>query len=469
MVPLALLDSINSKNVMTKALAFTIFFIIAGKLFLPEVRAQGIAAIDGRDEDLVFIQGKGLQSGLGWSIRALRVGAIRDGVPLIIPAQIDERDPEGNWVYTQGHEASEDIDKGLLDANDELVFMAADCGGKGDAWDLWPRAVSIDLITVTDPLGSEQCYAYLLRYARAQEAAPISGEVDYIHFDPETDTAEGIRYIVGFTRASKISYRTYVIKQGAGGSGKDILDRFKIRLQLSALWGSINVTIDESDMIDRMTGWVDGPVRVLRKAEHSLRLLLGLGTLKVVGQSSFFPTYFEFLSQMTFPFELDSVLTEANFIATTDFNNNAIGMTFWSDTNQQGVRVDGIWSEEEKRLDLGPFDWIVLSGPQGAWMNRLTYLNDIPFSKNLYYRDDAEGDYGPEDEPGAIGDSGFNLGEIHKARKGVYRYITHIYAPIGYRPGDEAKYLNMVDNPLQSSVTPIPRLPGSEVRKPDSQ
>jgi hypothetical protein len=439
---------------MRKALILS-FIIIAGVLS-HESYPKGALRSDPRNEDLILIQGDALESALGWPIGSLRVGAIRDGKAVIIPSQIDERNPEGRWVYTGGPEASYDADEGLLDANDELVFMAADCGAEGDAWGLWPDAEAIDLITIIDPITEDKRYAYLLRYADALSAPPIAGSVDYVRFDPKSDTIEGVRYIAGFPETPKVSYSTYIIKKEAGGSGEDLLDRSKMRLRFSALWGAIRITIDESDMMSRLTGWIDGPVRVMRKAKHSVKLFLGLGTPEVVGETSFFATNFQFFSRLEIPFELGYVLTEASIVIASDFNKNAVGMTFWSEANREGVPVDGAWSEAEGKLDFGPSNWALLSGPQGAWMIRVAYVSDIPFTKNLYYKDDAKGDYKPDDEPGAIGATGYNLGNIHRIPKGVYEFIIHIYAPLGYRPGDEVKYLRMVDTPLLSSVASIP-------------
>lgn len=436
---------------------------VAGATATPPAQPAIGSAEDPRNEDMIFINGDKMPVALGQPVATIRVGAVREGIGRIIPAQVDERDAAGNWIFKSGPDAAEDTDKGLVDDNDELVLMAMDCGEKADAHALWPTATAVGEIAVTDPLTGQQRFAYLLVFPNTDAAPSIEGGMDYVKYDVENDTIEGTRYIVGFPGPPKISYQTYITKKEAGGNGLDIFDRFKMRLHAETMWGIISLTIDESDMRSRLAGWTDGPVRVLRKMVHTTELFLGIESPEVVGESYYFATTFQFPSHVDIPFELDYVLSDFYLHTPTDFNANALGMKFYSDRNPNGVLLDGKMDETEKSLDRGEVGWMVVSGEPGAWMNRLTYENEVPFPRALYYNDDTATPSPPEEHPGEIGCSGYNLLDLHKVQKGVYRFISHIYAPVGYKPGDEKKYLDIYDHPLETTVTTLtgPPLPSA--------
>ena len=119
---------------------------------------RAISALD-RVEDPVVIIGAQLPALSGVPLNELVLYAYRGGDWQAVPFQIDEVSISGTYVIS---------DDGLLDANDELVFMAADAGDQVSAA-IWPadpqaRLNSRYAITVSDPLSaSQQAWAYLYR------------------------------------------------------------------------------------------------------------------------------------------------------------------------------------------------------------------------------------------------------------------------------------------------------------------
>ena len=89
------------------------------------------AAIN-RPQDPIIVTGANLSAHGGAPVNELVLYAYQAGAWTPIPFQIDERtnDITGTYVIS---------DDGLLDANDELVFMAADTGDSVNNNSNWPN------------------------------------------------------------------------------------------------------------------------------------------------------------------------------------------------------------------------------------------------------------------------------------------------------------------------------------------
>jgi len=188
-------------------------FLLAGMaLLLATVSVAGTTTTQTLDKDLepVVVTGQQLPSFGGVSLNRLFLYAF-DGVAWHqIPWQFDE--VAGSEIVA--HE------NGLLDTDDQLVFMAADAGDQApeESWiaDADSRTYPRYEITVTDPLApSKQGWVYLYR----------SGTLDYDDEVQPLVTAE--EYLLGLMENHP---GTDLLK--LHGSDEDILDRTKIRAEV---------------------------------------------------------------------------------------------------------------------------------------------------------------------------------------------------------------------------------------------
>ena len=136
-----------------------------------------------RVEDPVVITGSRFSALSGVPVNELVLYAYRGGDWLAVPFQIDEVNISGTYVISDG---------GLLDANDELVFMAGDAGDQvgAAAWppDVQSRLYSRYAVTVSDPLSaSQQAWAYLYRSATLTRS-----QVSYVTWTQETANCIGV-------------------------------------------------------------------------------------------------------------------------------------------------------------------------------------------------------------------------------------------------------------------------------------
>jgi gamma-glutamylcyclotransferase (GGCT)/AIG2-like uncharacterized protein YtfP len=168
-----------------------------------------------------------------------------------IPIQIDEVDSDGEY-------GPED---GLLDGNDEVVFMAIDTGESvnptqwiGDAdSQQYPR----HQVEVTNPLDtSDRGWVYIYRSATL---TPPSA--DYVSWNEADQLIAGGTYTVGLNTTDFLGLDSFKVN----GNDTDILDRSKFRVSATCLFIPINLTEESSliiDLIPDITPEIDGPVRV---------------------------------------------------------------------------------------------------------------------------------------------------------------------------------------------------------------
>ncbi len=463
-------STILTEDVMRKAVRMS---VLVGLLLTFTVSAFAKAGpVFDRRFDPVVVPGSDLAPFIGHTIADLRLYKVESHNRLqmvrAIPFQIDERDKYGDWHFDfDKHGTYVPYKRHSLASQDELVFMSKDAGarlvGNGAAFDRGlavngragqkvstPVVAGIVEIKLTDPLNDAHAYVYLAYF---KSDPPALSPVRYVRYDPAADRIYGTLYDMGFSKKAPVSYDYYVIPKSAGGEGINIFDRFKMRLDISTFLFSMHR--DEDDFKSRLVGYIQGPVRVIRRVANSMDVVWGIQSSSVLSDSMYYYDYFQFPTIVNIPIDMRKlyVIKKAKLITTTDFNHNAIGMFFYNSNNLKGIEITGRMSKAQEDLNRSPYDWAVVAGPQGAWMNRVVMGKDVPFTKDLYYVDDRTKLDPPENEPGQIGSTGYDFGNLLKANKGTYTFTSYIYVPIGYRPGDERPWLNIIDHPITYIVS----------------
>ncbi len=404
--------------------------------------------------DPVIIQGAMLAPFLSDNINNLRLYRIvsRHGEKEIelVPFQIDERNEHGDWIFNfnkQGNPVP--LKRTSLAPQDELVFMAKDAGAGLKGGRLNMHEARVMEIQLTDPVDDARAYVYLALF---KDDPPPLSPVHYIKYDPKDDRVSATLYTMAFSKKAPLSYDYYEIPESAGGEGMNIFDGFKMRLDINTVL--FNIHRDEDDFKSRLVGYIQGPVRVIRRVANSMDIMLGIQSPSVLSDSMYYYDFFQFPTVVDIPIDLQRlyVVKKARLVTTTDFNHNALGMYFYNSNNPKGLKITGTMSKTQEELNRSPYDWAVVSGPQGAWMNRVVMGKDVPFTKGLYFVDDETKKDPPENEPGQIGSTGYDFGNLMKAKKGTYTFTSYIYMPVAYKPGAEKPWLNIIDHPVAAVV-----------------
>ncbi|HUT54542.1 MAG TPA: hypothetical protein VM658_14220 [bacterium] len=426
---------------------------VAAVVLLPAllVRADengGPMTLD-RVMDNVVIAGKDLKAVNGADIEALRLMSFKDGKLAPVPFQVDEKTPVGEYVMI-APDGSRGHDDGKLDLNDELVFMAKDAGDRGD-----PSASGLDPeawneIALTDPVTGGKGWAYLIAF---DENPPALSPVRYMTYQELADHDELTTpyYSLRFPK-NNVFMSDIIITKAAGGNGQDILDKIKMRSGVAMLRGAFSVDRTEEDFSHKVLGVLTGPVRVIRRTETRLSLILSLKSPAAIVNGSFYPACFQFPSMLSLPFRMDMIASDAYMRQGWDLNRNAIGLKFYSNLNPEPVVYDGKMGPAEQKLaaNRNTLRWALGTGPQGTFMFEGEWDQKSPIKALLYYEDDLSRAEPPEDDPGIMGIA-YRLEDLLKMGGDEYPFNIVNYIVPNF-DGDIQKALRVFDHPLEVKV-----------------
>ncbi len=374
--------------------------------------------------DVVIVTGDQLGTLQEKEISHLRLYAGSEGKLTPIPYQIDERDPEGEFIFTGGDAAGEDVDQGRFDANDELIFV---CGHAGDRVPrtLWPGESTVGHeIVISDSRDlTKKAWAYLF-YFPGDPPAP--SEKDYISYDPESDRVVGKYYTVGYEKGYAL-FTDLIYAEESGGNGQDFLDRLKFRVDVQLLGGMVRIRRTEGDIRCKVIGWKEGPIRVLRNAEMYFRILFNIPSPSLFSVTEYYPHYFTVPMRFNVPFNMKYVMNSfvvSGFAFTmyADFLSVMLGAGGHTNSNPQGHVYTGDTSKEEllERYELSGLAWGYFKKEGvGVWCARMAFPDAFLQYFNIYLRDDMSADDDPEDEKGILGGGAFVYSKSLEKKMGV--------------------------------------------------
>ena len=417
-----------------------------------------------RTVDSIVLAGGKLAPLLGVPIDDVRVLAFDGETPLPVPFQIDERDQKGSYIFRTSSPEVEDADNGLFDTNDELVFMCKDTGDRMPAG--WRRPEGVfEEIAVRDPVDGGVGWCYATTKDTYQHLSPV----DYVRYDPARDAVYAQNYNLDFSRAAPNSYADTAVTPAGGGNGARLNDRVVIRLDASAVFKLVHIRRSEEDFRSTLKGYIDGPVRVVKRVGNSIRQVFGIYGPEIEVDYTFYFSNWIMPSVIDLPVDVGKYLSQFDFRGGTHWTPAAKGMVFYTKYIPPGTAViDGHMSEAEKqmdlRLDIGHiwhcYTGALTGGGQGSILFRI--LMDDFLVKTLqvktYYYDRADDpdfvdDPVTKDEYRRFFEGSYVWMGMEKLPKGRYHITSWATIMPDYaRPGDEQRYLDVLDRPLEVTV-----------------
>jgi hypothetical protein len=316
----------------------------------------------GRYGEPIVLTGEDLAEFAGAPKSQLWAFALDHGEWERVHVQMDERSSGGRVV------AAED---GLLDSNDEVVFMSDLVGQRRSAED-WPPGIAREhpaaevLITDPDNPSWEGCV-----YIFWSTVGPENALVPRVTWDPATNELSSAAYTLGFADSGPDGFSGIKTLKLFNGPN-DILDRLKVRVNATFLGMPTTIT-EESDeaTIPAPEAVSTGPVRVVldtsgEMAAYERRVRLGSGLSDIPS--------------------LPGVITVNDAMVALDFLPSA-GPGTYKDANTAGVPIDGVADA-------------VAASPWSPWRSvefadgRLVLLNKPAGVQNHYTDGSFEGDTG---------------------------------------------------------------------------
>ncbi len=411
-------------------LPLVVLLLITSHYYMP-VSGKDIGQID-RYHDPIILIGSDLPSFFGRPVRGIRIYRyIEDDKRWeAIPFQIDEKD--GGISYLSSG-------NGVLDPDDEIVFMARDIGDSCYAT-VWVEDDSAEAnvryrISAQDSLDGKRGWAYVFFSPTLDTSSK-----KYIRYHPEDDRVETDLYEIVHGKSG--FQEDLILKSSAGGDGLDFLDRQKLRIVLKIKKYGINkeITIKEEmdEDIEVVTGFkihlkvkkkrVDVTKNNIVRVNRSLIIMIkGTGNLAGISidfldslrfNSTYYPTYYEWRMDSVVVPELEEGDIK-KIRLTTDLNKNGFGMIFYNPYNNLGLKIDLSPDEYNDNLDWPGVNWyLIVADPEnsGAAIQNGSIVSVMEFegeplgSKQiLYYRDSIWNFSGDTGDNRSYGESGIQV------------------------------------------------------------
>jgi len=452
-----------------------------GLALLLAVAASSSAGATGlsRDRDPVVMTGAELPGLVGVAPSDVVAFRRASGAWVQIPVQVDERvvvsfgqiyggllaSPALTTAYADaGSYTGADADP-LIDADDEVVWMARDAGGHAASTAPLPAGVLADSgveVRMTDPLTGDEGWVYLFERSGGLDPSAGADYVDY-QFDllagsypgdydlsvgpnPENSSITTALYATHFSDRW-IRDATQVFAGGA--SGADLLDRHKNLFAPGDCSRSEDTfsTCEGAFVANR-----DGPVRAIRS-------YLGANSGPVTQRLH---RFYEGRQDVTTFLRVHAI---NGILDVYDYSAAASGMTYANSLNPAGVAVDGV----PDALAPGAPLWELVTGLQGTLVIVPALVTDIaPLPLTSYYGDDTT-----PSNPQCTGDA------FEYAQSGLWIQVpipntdphlapplyhleasrTVYYDPPGRSAGDAALRASQATTPLGTSAAPFPSVP----------
>lgn len=388
----------------------------------------------------------------GEDLRCLQ-GAVESAVALLacrdactaIPWQLDERTEDGVLALDHGPGVLFDDPRGVVDANDEILWMAEDAGRRGRPGEIpagAPCRVEIRLQTAE---AAEPRWVYAVVLPGSAPRSPRS----YVQYDAERDTLVGERVSLGFGGPTP----QYLAVHAPGGAdGPNLLDRLKVRVSARFL-GVIPVHRDEADLTTEFVGWRAGPIRVVRRQRQWARVGFGLRSPTFALDAFFYRDHSELPVRLRLNFPPTYFFRGVEVRAGLDFRDLR-GWRFLAPGMRAPVEVGRVSAVDLQRIHGVEGNWFALSGDDVTLVQRLVVGPSFSsVTRSVLYAEGTD-DRGPESVRGEMPAAGFALTRWEDVGSG-----HHWFSPVSYAlppDGDVERFLRESEAPLSVESAELP-------------
>lgn len=378
----------------------------------------------------------------GKAIDSLSVMSVRGGKLIPIPYQIDEIDEKG-WVYT-GDDSPYDIKgkEGILDEDDELVFMYRDTGRqkynpnsmnsvKGDI---------VQELSFDNGDGSKR-YAYIV------QGSTLRSQADYVDFDMKTGKAETIFYSFKTKPSNFLVFEDFKAHVGDNQQQR-VLDAVLVDVSTNVFskW-TPRVSLNNFDNLEaKPFASKDGPVRSATLIKLWV-VIAKIPVFRIIAQLDVWDQGLGLPVKINIPGAeiLTRVLVDPYIniaLDFTDITGGKVAAALSPDTSEYGI-VDGVMSDFEKNSNISlEHNWLwVESGHGWDVFFDLQVPQDLDVGVRLFYEDDPNSFYKNETFPGAKPRAGWTIDRLPKDRLNI-DLKANFWFPDTVGPGGPVAFKN---------------------------
>jgi hypothetical protein len=344
--------------------------------------ASALADSPRSDWRTIVLKGATVPQLVGSPQNHLEVLALRDGSLVPVPFQVDEVLSDGRYALPAGPEPLACDSPGVLTRHDEIAMMLSDFGDRALAS---LRQLPSDALEIeaADPASGARRYAYI-----AAVPSPRLSLVSYVSYDPAHSRVEGGSYRMTFRGDFPIGL---ALKNARGELSPSLIEGTQVQVTARVLT-LFQMRLNASGVTSRVLAWHSGPIRLIRRVSHSVKLIFGIKTPPVLSEEIFYRERAEdsFVARVAWVPRLlfDDVRVRAwlDFIGLDGFALAWPGMK-WRQLEPQAASAA---LAEQVRNDPPEVKWLALMGRGKIVMQTFAPSPDFAIvRRRLYYCDGA--------------------------------------------------------------------------------
>ncbi|MBV1874494.1 MAG: hypothetical protein KUG80_06925 [Gammaproteobacteria bacterium] len=396
----------------------------------------------------VQIKGNKIPSLLGEKINNYSIMSVRGGKLKAIPFQIDEYDKNG-FVYLEG-EGELDGTEGIIDENDEILFMYRDTGR--EAYNPNTMVFKGEIVKeLSFERDGKKRYAYLVTSSKKRNPSR------YVDYNFKTSTAKNVFYGFKTQVDNFLMFEDFYANVG-DKQGHRVLDSVFATIETKVLssW-SPTIRLNTFEDIKAVpVGVVKGPVRDAVIIQLTV-VVAKVPVFKIRAQMDIFDQMLGFNARINIPGAdiLTRFLVEPHIIIGLDFNEQSgarVNSALSQDIDSWAM-VDGKIDNFEKEMNIDYENtWLWLSSTHG-WdvFARINIPETFPVGVQLYYHDDPDNVIAFENFAGAFPRIGFDIYKLPTNFSSIDLDVQFFFPDaLGMGPGSFKQ--NEADNPPRLSV-----------------
>jgi hypothetical protein len=340
----------------------------------------------------------------------LEVMALHDGKLAPIPFQVDAVMPDRSFAMSQGPQPTVRHQPLTVGPNDEMVMMMFDLSERVAAAQLPPDALEV---AVKDLLGGPDRYAYI-----AVVNNPRLSPARYVDYDPKEEQIETEHYRLGFAREFPDDLR---LQNHRGEQSRNLIDGFELRGSV-ALLGMVHFKLSERDIESRLLAYRAGPVRVIRRLGHRIRVFLGIHSPQVSTVEFFYRDFAQAPFTMRFP--LHALFRDIQGRIAMDFIDLR-GFSLLASGLDGPIQIGPGTAERQLDQwdDAPPADWVALRGDGRLMLQAFAPSPELaPIKRRLYYRGAPAAADGSAPSGAVVAAVGIQTKGWEKLRGGSHRF-----------------------------------------------
>jgi hypothetical protein len=399
-----------------------------------------------RTTDALIIEGRELPGMTEHDISMLRLFSLKKGILTPIPFQIDQREADDNWVWDiesgaeRTHDNEDPEGRDIFDANDLLVFLAKDAGDRITKGALLAASADFTEITLTDPVRGTRGWVY---FAHFFDTPPALADGRYMRYEKDEKTVTSPNYAFSYSDQHLVVLDSLLV------NGRSILDRTKVRGRVKAgvAFIKFDIEFNEEEVGGYVEGYINGPVRIVKRSVDYIDLGGGLRTPDVFCDHFFYPEYAEVpvLLSMNFPVDKISLRVTADYFGAPFTRAHAESLA-------KPVSFQRESADRNLLEDAADARWVALDGPGGSVITLIKVPESIQSHTLIspWLVSNPSGSFTPESITGADPEAGFNVETDENFPSGDYvLHAVYLLSPRPYQSGDAVRATELLHNPIE--------------------